>query len=769
MKNYRSLTILLTLFVLLLISFTASCDKRNPPPIVPAPPEPVPEADILEITRMWASPDLIYADNNITYSEISVEVKNGEGFGVTGHTVNFKTTIGSIITTVSTDSTGIARTTFYDSGDSGTADITAEVKRYHPSIADSILSADKKTIQVEIAETPDITTLILDLPNIVPGVTYNMGVSSIIDVSARAYLETGAPVPNNSLITFECSKGRFLDNEDNDLGNEFVAKTRNGKATIKYDSGTQATSMPGADLAVIKAKIGSAEASHNVNIRPGNPANINLKSFLQIDGEDVEASSTEVGSPHHIYIQAELSDIYNNKCSSKRVDMETDLGTFMNTTNETRLTTDDYGVARVRFTPGLSAGAATIVASANNDTLQTQIIFTIGSDDVYSMDFTQEQAVSINVVESGGQSSAILRVKLRDINYNLVDSPYEVTFSIVDENITVPAGANLNGEVDGNGKPLPVTVMSNGGEAQVSVNAGTESGVLVIQAECVNNSGNIIVTRKPNVLIHAGPPAHIAPFLEGFDQGLSVGAGFWKIQAGAIVRDKYNNPVTVNTPVWFSVEDVIDPFDGSPEDLGGVTIMGFATVGNANADEDTIDGTAYTELVYPGSLINSEITIKATSGNASGQITSKLPLIGPMVHLTTNPRTLHMGFTGPSTKEADIILFNTDGQGTPVKNNKWMIDGGLTQIIWNTDYVGADYNYGPFDGNQNETTIYTNTEGYAYSRCKVYRTSLTPPPQDGDPPEENVLMITAWLYGDAQNEEVQTQITVWYYSGPAPF
>jgi len=169
MKNYRSLTILLTLFVLLLISFTASCDKRNPPPIVPAPPEPVPESDILEITRMWASPDLIYADNNITYSQISVEVKNGEGFGVTGQTVNFKTNIGSIITTVSTDSTGIARTTFFDSGDSGTANITAEVKKYHPSIADSVLSSDTKTIQVVIADTPNITTLILDLPNIVPG------------------------------------------------------------------------------------------------------------------------------------------------------------------------------------------------------------------------------------------------------------------------------------------------------------------------------------------------------------------------------------------------------------------------------------------------------------------------------------------------------------------------------------------------------------------------------------------------------------------------
>ncbi|MCB5234461.1 MAG: hypothetical protein LHW60_04365 [Candidatus Cloacimonetes bacterium] len=767
MKNYRSLTLLLTLFVLLLVSFTASCDKRNPPPIIPTPPEPVPESDILQITRMWASPDLIYADNNITYSEISVEVKNGEGFGVTGQTVNFKTDIGSIITTVSTDSTGIARTTFFDSGDSGNANITAEVRKYHPSISDSLLSSDKRTIQVMIAETPEISTLILDLPNIVPGVTYNMGVSTVVDISARAYLETGSPVPNNSLVTFECTKGRFLDNEDNDLGNEFVAKTRNGKATIKYDSGTQATNLPGAELAMVKAKIGAAEASHNINIRPGSPASINLKSFLNIGGVDVEASSTEVGSTHHIYIQAELSDMYNNKCNAKRVDMETDLGTFMNTTNQTRLTTDEYGLARVRFTPGLSAGAATIVASANNDTLQTQIIFTIGSDDVYSMDFTQEQAVSINVEGSGGQSSAILRVKLRDINYNLVDSPYEVTFKIVKEaGITPPAGANLNGELNDAGEPVAVTVMSNGGEAQVSVNAGTESGVLVIEAQCTSNSGNVIKTRKPNVLIHAGPPAHIAPFMEGFEQGESAGAGFWQIQVGAIVRDIYNNPVTNNTPVWFSIEQLLDPCYYTPESMGGVTIMGFATVGNANANEDTVDGTAYTEIVYPGSMINSLITIKATSGNATGYLDSKLPLIGSMVHLTTDPRTVNLGGT-VSNKMADIIIYHTDGQGTPVKFSNFMIDGGLSQIIMNPNHISSPYNYGP--GAPVENRIWTNTEGYAYSRCKVYLASLTPPPQPGDPPEENVIIITAWLMGDAQNEEVQTQLTAWCYTGTPPF
>lgn len=254
--------------------------------------------------------------------------------------------------------------------------------------------------------------------------------------------------------------------------------------------------------------------------------------------------------------------------------------------------------------------------------------------------------------------------------------------------------------------------------------------------------------------------------MEGFDQGESAGAGFWQIQVGAIVRDIYNNPVTNNTPVWFSIEQLLDPCYYTPESMGGVTIMGFATVGNANANEDTVDGTAYTEIVYPGSMINSLITIKATSGNATGYLDSKLPLIGSMVHLTTDPRTVNLGGT-VSNKMADIIIYHTDGQGTPVKFSNFMIDGGLSQIIMNPNHISSPYNYGP--GAPVENRIWTNTEGYAYSRCKVYLASLTPPPQPGDPPEENVIIITAWLMGDAQNEEVQTQLTAWCYTGTPPF
>lgn len=82
MKNHSSLMSILTLLMIILIGFSASCDKRNPPPVLPPTQVPVSSSQERYITRITANPDTIYADYNITYSIISVEVKDGEGFGV---------------------------------------------------------------------------------------------------------------------------------------------------------------------------------------------------------------------------------------------------------------------------------------------------------------------------------------------------------------------------------------------------------------------------------------------------------------------------------------------------------------------------------------------------------------------------------------------------------------------------------------------------------------------------------------------------------------
>ncbi len=90
-----------------------------------------------EIHFDWidANPDTIYADNNITYSVISVRVIDDEEQPVEDVCIRFRTNLGNIITTVHTNENGIAETTFWDSGEVGIAIIEAFIQDFTgPSI-----------------------------------------------------------------------------------------------------------------------------------------------------------------------------------------------------------------------------------------------------------------------------------------------------------------------------------------------------------------------------------------------------------------------------------------------------------------------------------------------------------------------------------------------------------------------------------------------------------------------------------------------------------
>ena len=74
-----------------------------------------------------AEPDTIYADCNITYSEITVRVVDEDEIPVAEVPVHFECDIGNCIYNVNTNDEGLAETTFWDAGDIGTAHITATI------------------------------------------------------------------------------------------------------------------------------------------------------------------------------------------------------------------------------------------------------------------------------------------------------------------------------------------------------------------------------------------------------------------------------------------------------------------------------------------------------------------------------------------------------------------------------------------------------------------------------------------------------------------
>jgi len=747
---------ILTLLMIILVSFSASCDRRNPPPIIPTVPPPPPASDLRFFTRITASPTVIYADNNITYSTISVEVKDGEGFGVSNQIVNFKTDLGRVLTNVPTDSTGVAQTTLWDDGDIGIATVRAVVRKYHATVEDSLVSQDTISVQVEIKPIPDIADVNLRFPSELQ--PYPMTVMQSVNLIAIPVNTEGNTVPNNTLVTFTCTKGRFVDSQGNEIGNSLVASTFNGQATVKYSSWTDATTAPGVDNAVVTATIGGVSDSKEISIRPGRPAYIDLRSYVLVGENLVQADTSSVGSPNQIWVHAGLTDVYSNFCPSQPVKFTTDLGNFMNASQSVNINTetvgDYFGWARVRFTPGLSAGAAQIKATANGDTLMAQTIFTVTSNELYSISFTQTDQINLNVANTGGLQSAILRVKLRDINGNLIDTPQRVYFKIVNTN--APEGANLNDHPQTDS----VEVVSNGGEAQISVNSGTASGILKIRASWVSDDGTrYIYAQKNNIVIHAGPPAQggIVPFIGGFNTGTNLGGGMWRVVAGAIVKDIHNNPVDKGTAVWFEL------LNNPP-----CQIQAQAYVGNVSINGDSLEGVAYTVFTYSGVYTYDVITVRANCGDDQygnplyGDADVILPLNDPRFEVQAQPAALNFDENQVPPEYSNILCMLTDGQGLPIEGAYIMLLSTRGSFVQNVNGL-----YDPTLPPNEWWKIITDATGLAQGRIALKAQEVPPPDPVAGTPGTTDCLVTARILGT--NVQNNTSITLFRYPGTAPW
>ena len=744
MRKINRLYPVLILLVLALILVITSCDRRNPPPTGIGIVKP---SEVVKITKILAEPDTIYCDNNITFSQISVTVKDGEGFALPGKIVNFRANIGRILRSVPTDSSGVATTTFWDDGEQGLAEIMAVVQNISES-TNTVISADTARVEVFIDEVPPVESITLDIP-------YTMTVMQTTEIYATAINNLGQTVPDNTLITFTCTKGKFVDGAGNTLGESIVSKTINGRASAYYNAGTKATTEE--DRAFVTASIGDRYNTREVMIYPGNPFNIRLQSFVQVGDQMIEADTSSVASPNNIYLRATLTDLHLNPCPTEPVRFETDLGSFMNTTQSITLNTNTMGEAQVRFTPGLAAGAATIKAFANNDTLQTQIIFNIKSDDIYSISFTQQEQITLNVANTGGTDSAILRVKLKDINGNLIDYPQEVYFRIV--NLNPPAGANLNNH--------PVTdsvlVISTGGEAQVSVNSGSESGILIIRASCVSNDGRWIHATKANIVIHAGPPAEVKPFIGGFNTGQNMGGGLWRVVAGAVVKDIYGNPVESGTSVFF---ELINNVTNCQIDAAG-------SVGNTSVEDDSLRGVAYTTVSYSGIYTYDWITIRASTGAVAGEgvdgyATVQLPLNDPQFEAQLAEGHLNF-FVSDTWKSADFYAVLTDGQGLPVGNAVIICVSTKGQFV---AIPGFHNNY-PYDPPwqiiTDDGSYGTGDKaGWAWGQIKYHKLEVPVGDPISQTPGQTTGVITLRILGT--NVSTETSIVLYrYWDSCAPF
>lgn len=278
---------------------------------------------------------------------------------------------------------------------------------------------------------------------------------------------------------------------------------------------------------------------------------------------------------------------------------------------------------------------------------------------VHAIEFTHSGQLDLDVINTGGVSSAPLEVRLLDEDSNLVTEPQNVWFRII--NSSPPAGVNL----DNHAMQDSVLAISVNGIAQVTINSGTGSGIVTVRASCTSG-GNYLQAIKPDIFIHAATPHNIVVFASGYNTGENMAGGLWRIVVGAVVTDINNNPIGYGTSVWFSL----------PDNETNCTVQSYSYVGNESIYGDSTAGVAYTTLTYSGVYTFESIKLRASTGGINGievigQDFIVLPLNQPQLEVEIVPGNIVFhGNTNPTPASAvaSINVSVFDIQGNAIHN-----------------------------------------------------------------------------------------------------
>ena len=550
------------------------------------------------IDRITANPDTIYSDNNLTYSEIQVVVKDQGGFAVTNEPVQFKATIGKILNSVNTDSTGMAKTTFWDDGAQGLSEITAYV------------SNDSAIVNVMIEPQPELKSLNLNI------ISNDFDIDNITTIRAIAENTVGF-VPDGTKITFQTNLGNFVNADGDYIGENVEVETHDGVAQINFNTGTHR------GIATITATLDTLITTEDIKIHPGAPMYMYLTPIYQ---------QVEANTPVSDTIWAQVQDKYHNPLEAgKSIEFTTDLGSIL----PENAVTDSLGKGYTVFSPGVTSGAATISAKA--DSAQATTIINVISNDIAYIQFVNNDQINLQVQGTGGQESAELGVDLFDISGNLADLPRMVYFELLD----APAGTTINnvGLID--------STEAINGHAIVSIISGSESGIVRIKAYTHTSSGVEISAVKSNIVVNSGPPANVNFSIGGPNSGVNMGDGQWKVQVSALITDQFGNPVANGTAVFFSL----------PDHPSYASIEASAYIGNYNADGDSLAGTAFTNMIYAGVYTNNTINVQLNVGGNvtfSGQLI--LPIQNPWLDIVAVPGHVDWCENNPNNPPANFPL-----------------------------------------------------------------------------------------------------------------
>jgi hypothetical protein len=692
MKKHKAATFALLLIALLGTLLFTACDKR--------------EADIASytISRMTVEPDTIYADNNITYSDVKVYVKDDSGLPVSGLTVKFMCTIGSIEAHVDTDSMGVATATFWDSGEQGLSMITA------------MIGKSAKTMPCMILPPPEVGEIKLN------SITDIMQVGGTQNLTATVLNNLGENTLDGTLVTFQTTQGYFYNLTDGtNIGNREIVSTTNGIATVGYNAGQQK------GTAVVTAKVSNVTASRTIALNPASSNFITLTPSVL---------SVPANSDSSVTISALVQDKYYNPVKAGT------MVSFTSTKNDVAFgsitptaTTNEQGVAMAEFSPGIEAGYATVTATADSATASTTLQVT--SNEVTYIQFVNTSQVVLQVAGTGGTESAPLTVNLKDGSGNLIDYNLPVFFTF---SKNPPLGANINGAVFDTLTAHATAVMAINGVATVPINSGQESGTVSVRAFCYQMTGQTIQATSTSIVINAGAPEAVSLGFGDYNSGDDYGSGYWRVGISATVTDHWGNPVQYGTSVFFSVPDSLE--------YDWMTVKADAYVGNESVDGDSLAGTAFSYICYDGSHSNDWVTLRVEANNYTAICEMKLPM--NQLTLTVAPEWGHVDFEAgaqsPMNGRSRVYVDLYDQLGNYIHDAiiNGISDRGLFDLP-DTEYQIPNYNYGSATSSNNDNhLVRTNEDGHAELVVLFDDDEVT---ATDPPPGEQNVQITVYVMG----------------------
>jgi adhesin/invasin len=447
-----------------------------------------------------ATPQTVIADGG-SPSTINVHVyETTSQIAVSGAQVYFGTDRGTIANTALTNAAGIASAILSASTQTGAATVTAS---YGNSLSAQTTVIFAVSTPTTLSLTANPTILLAD----------NASNSTLTAVLTD---QNGNPVPNGTQVRFS------IPPQSGSLEN--LRTTVNGVAQNVLTSSSTPDTV---QIVVWAEEIQSVRDSVTLIYRAGTPAVVTVSAA----SDSLRADGIQTDS-----ITATVTDAVGHPLPNVEVLFSTTIGNIT-----LSKTTNSIGKATVPFSSS-QTGTAQIQATAGTAIGYYTLYLIPGTPNSIQLTYFPG---SVGVRASGRNETLLVTARVQDANNNPVIDGTEVFFNINNS----PGGGDFLSSTN--------AIPTINGEATVSYNSGTISGTARIRAICHGRSAV-----STEILIYAGPP-YIEDIADGCTTShMSLGSNpcnmFGMDVVGdsvhivALVGDRYNNPVTPGTAVYFT-------------------------------------------------------------------------------------------------------------------------------------------------------------------------------------------------------------------------